>query len=280
VLLTQKRFAEGQSLLQKAVDGNAKAFGDAHLRTAIVRRQHGRALAGLQRFAEAETELLAAERVIAGAANASADRKLGAAKALVALYEAWNATAPTAERAASCATWPSVDAAGSVEAVYQPGFLAALESGAGMDPWTCWLADSSLPTASVPYAGSAPVLLVTAAGDTLVPEQGALAAIPAATSPVVLLADSATLATPTPTVRELVGQRFVVARGARRRRRLVAGRQRLDDQRLGHRLERPGPGRGFLRLHHGEGRRPLALGHRRGERLGRQVRRELRARPG
>ncbi len=111
VLLTQKRFAEAQPLLQKAFDGNAKAFGDAHLRTAIVRRQHGRALAGLQRFAEAETELLAAERVITGAANASADRKLGAAKSLAALYEAWNAAAPTAERAASLATWQAKVAA-------------------------------------------------------------------------------------------------------------------------------------------------------------------------
>ena len=88
------------------------------------------------------------------------------------------AAALPAERASSCATWPSVDDAGSVEAVYQPALLSALRDDADLEPWTCWLRDSSLPTPSVPYTGTAPVLLVTAAGDTLVPEQGALEAIP------------------------------------------------------------------------------------------------------
>jgi hypothetical protein len=83
------------------------------------------------------------------------------------------------EIAASCATWPSVDAAGSADAVFQRDFLAGARAGASPAPWDCLLEASSLPNPAVPYAGTAPVLLVTAEDDTLVPTAPTRAAIPA-----------------------------------------------------------------------------------------------------
>jgi hypothetical protein len=78
------------------------------------------------------------------------------------------AALPT-EIAASCGTWPSVDAAGSADAVFQPDFLAQARAGDLPEPWDCVLGASSLPNPSVPYTGTAPILLVTAEDDTLVP---------------------------------------------------------------------------------------------------------------
>jgi dienelactone hydrolase len=83
------------------------------------------------------------------------------------------------ELAASCGSWPSVDGATAVSEIYTDEFVATASAGGDFDPWTCLLERSSLPTPGVPYTGSAPVLLVTAAADDLVPEAPVLAAIPA-----------------------------------------------------------------------------------------------------
>ena len=74
-----------------------------------------------------------------------------------------------AELEASCTTWPGVDAAGSAEAVFRPAVLEALRGGGDLDPWTCLLERSSLPSPVVPDTGHAPVLLVTTEEDSLVP---------------------------------------------------------------------------------------------------------------
>lgn len=84
-----------------------------------------------------------------------------------------------AELEASCGSWPSVDQAGSPEALFQPALLDALRTGADLDPWTCLLDRSSLPAPAVPHAGSAPVLLITGEADTLVPTAPTREAIPA-----------------------------------------------------------------------------------------------------
>ena len=105
VLLTQLRFTEAEPLLREALAGFQKTSGESHLRTAGAHRSLGRALVGLQRFAEAEGELLAAERTIAAASTANTDRKLGAAKSVLALYEKWNTAEPGLERAAAVAAW-------------------------------------------------------------------------------------------------------------------------------------------------------------------------------
>jgi hypothetical protein len=63
--------------------------------------------------------------------------------------------------------------------VFQPDFLAAARAGERADPWTCLLEASSLPSPSIPYASDAPVLLITAESDTLVPTQPTRDAIPA-----------------------------------------------------------------------------------------------------
>ena len=88
------------------------------------------------------------------------------------------AAALPGEAAASCTTYPSVENATSVEAIYDADFLAAVRAGERYDPWTCFLEQSSLPNPDVPYQGTAPVLLVTAENDTLVPSQAVRDAIP------------------------------------------------------------------------------------------------------
>lgn len=82
------------------------------------------------------------------------------------------------ELAASCASWPSVGES-SPEDVFRPDFLAAMRAGERADPSTCLLEASSLPSPSIPYASEAPVLLITAESDTLVPTQPTRDAIPA-----------------------------------------------------------------------------------------------------
>jgi dienelactone hydrolase len=82
------------------------------------------------------------------------------------------------EVAASCDTFPTLAAATSPESIYSPAFLAAMRSGTDLDPWTCWLDRSSIASHALPYTGDAPVLLISAAADTLVPEAPIRAAIP------------------------------------------------------------------------------------------------------
>jgi hypothetical protein len=62
-------------------------------------------LAGLQRFACAEPELLAAERITAAMPNASAERKATACDLLQQTYESWHASAPDRGHDRSAATW-------------------------------------------------------------------------------------------------------------------------------------------------------------------------------
>ncbi len=87
------------------------------------------------------------------------------------------ATLPT-EAATSCTTYPTLEAAPSVDAIYTPDFIAAVVAGEPFEPWTCFLEQSSLPSPSVPYVGTAPVLLITAESDILVPSAPVRAAIP------------------------------------------------------------------------------------------------------
>lgn len=89
------------------------------------------------------------------------------------------AAAVPGEAAASCSTWPTLEAAASPDDLYTADFRAALDSGADMDPWTCMLEQSSLPNADIPYASTAPVLVITGESDTLVPSAPVRAAIPA-----------------------------------------------------------------------------------------------------
>ncbi|MES2641720.1 MAG: lipase family protein [Myxococcota bacterium] len=89
------------------------------------------------------------------------------------------AAALPGEAAASCTSFPSVESATSVDAIYDPAFLAAVRAGERADPWTCFLEQSSLPNPNVPYTGDAPVLIITAESDTLVPAAPVRAAIPA-----------------------------------------------------------------------------------------------------
>lgn len=89
------------------------------------------------------------------------------------------AAALPAEAAASCTTWPTLEAATSPADLYTDAFRAAMDGGGAMDPWTCMLEQSSLPNPDVPYASTAPVLLITGESDTLVPAAPVRAAIPA-----------------------------------------------------------------------------------------------------
>jgi dienelactone hydrolase len=89
------------------------------------------------------------------------------------------AAALPGEAAASCGAVPSVDGAASVEEIFDPDFMAALQAREPFEPWTCFLERSSFSTHAVPYESDAPVLLVTGEIDTLVPTAPTREAIPA-----------------------------------------------------------------------------------------------------
>lgn len=89
------------------------------------------------------------------------------------------AAAIPAEIEASCTSWPTVSGAGAVDALYTTAWRDAMAGGGDLDPWTCWVDASSVSSPEVPYAGAAPMMIVTGEADTLVPEAPVRDAIPA-----------------------------------------------------------------------------------------------------
>ena len=90
---------------QDAVDMFTRTQGKDYWLTGYARMGRGRTLVRLKRFAEAEKELLEAERVMAAPKGVPAGRHKACLEAVVQLYEAWNKADPNADRAASAASW-------------------------------------------------------------------------------------------------------------------------------------------------------------------------------
>ena len=81
------------------------AFGKMHARVGDTRMKHGRVLAKLKRPAEAEAELLEAERVLAMVQGAPPGRHQQCVAALVGLYTEWEKSDPGNGHAASARRW-------------------------------------------------------------------------------------------------------------------------------------------------------------------------------
>jgi tetratricopeptide (TPR) repeat protein len=82
-----------------------RTYGKESWLVANTRLALGRTLAGLNRFAEAETALVEAERVLATAPGVSAGRHDKCVEALAALYEAWDKSEPGKGHAAKAEAW-------------------------------------------------------------------------------------------------------------------------------------------------------------------------------
>jgi len=93
VMMDKNNPADAERLFREAMTAFQQALGPNHWMTATTHRAIGTALRDQRRFADAEIELLAAERVLASA-EVSNDRYFRSVNALVSLYEQWNQSEP------------------------------------------------------------------------------------------------------------------------------------------------------------------------------------------
>jgi hypothetical protein len=87
VVLAQKRAADVEALLREALPGMERKLGKDHFYTAGTRISLAKALPAQNRFAEAETELIEAQRVLSQAQGVSPSRQRRCLESLVALYQ-------------------------------------------------------------------------------------------------------------------------------------------------------------------------------------------------
>ena len=89
-LITQERFEEGLELAVTTRQIFAAALPDGHWRTAVATNAEGAALAGLERYAEAERLLLASHTILSEDSSAIPAFADLAAQRLVLLYQKWD----------------------------------------------------------------------------------------------------------------------------------------------------------------------------------------------
>lgn len=105
LLLERGDCAGAEPLAREAARIVERVNGKDEFATGDARLNLGRALAGLGRFAEAETEFVEGERVLATAKNVPAGRHERCIEALVTLYETWDEAAPGKGYDARAAEW-------------------------------------------------------------------------------------------------------------------------------------------------------------------------------
>jgi tetratricopeptide (TPR) repeat protein/predicted Ser/Thr protein kinase len=89
LLMDQKRLLESDAAFREGIRGAEAGLPAGHRFTSIFRRNHGRVLVRLQRFPEAERELLRAHRELQQAVGDDHRDTQAAVRRLVELYEAW-----------------------------------------------------------------------------------------------------------------------------------------------------------------------------------------------
>jgi hypothetical protein len=104
-LIELDKHAEAEPLFREAVTIQQHSPGPDHWITANSRRGVGVSLIGQGRFAEAETELLAAERIFATAQGVSPKRYATCLRNLVTLYAAWEKAEPGKGHDRSARAW-------------------------------------------------------------------------------------------------------------------------------------------------------------------------------
>ena len=98
----QDRYGEAETLAMEAVAGYERTKVDDNEPVGGARVAVRRALLGLKRYLQAESTLIAAEQVLS---NVKGTQRKKCLESLVALYEAWEKSAPGAAHAAQAATW-------------------------------------------------------------------------------------------------------------------------------------------------------------------------------
>jgi non-specific serine/threonine protein kinase/serine/threonine-protein kinase len=89
-------YTEAESLASEAAETYATVFAPTHWRAAVARNVHGRSLAGLQRYEEAEELILESNAIIAETRQGSIYHRL-ALERTIELYDAWGKPAIGAE---------------------------------------------------------------------------------------------------------------------------------------------------------------------------------------
>jgi tetratricopeptide (TPR) repeat protein len=93
-LLRQGKAAEAEALYREAAGMFQKSFGADDWQTATARCGIGGCLTAQKRYAEAETELLAAERALSAAGTVAARYQVRCLRELVVLYDNWDDAEP------------------------------------------------------------------------------------------------------------------------------------------------------------------------------------------
>ena len=105
LLLERNEPASAEPLYAEAVELYERTQGAGFWRTGIARQGLGRSFTALGRFAAAEPELVAAEKILSTAQGVPAGRHARSVEALVALYEAWEKADPGRDHAGEAARW-------------------------------------------------------------------------------------------------------------------------------------------------------------------------------
>ena len=105
LLLERNEPASAEPLYAEAVELYERTQGAGFWRTGIARQGLGRSFTALGRFAAAEPELVAAEKILSTAQGVPAGRHARSVEALVALYEAWDKAAPGGGHDRAAAEW-------------------------------------------------------------------------------------------------------------------------------------------------------------------------------
>ena len=105
VLRELGRLPEAETLGTEAVHGATAKLGPSHPFRLATLVQHGRTRTAMQRFVEAEPELLEAYEGYSETRSAGDRLTKGAAEALVDLYAGWNESEPAEGYGAEVARW-------------------------------------------------------------------------------------------------------------------------------------------------------------------------------
>lgn len=99
------RLEEAESLGAEAVRGATARFPASHPFRLAALYQHGRSLAAVKRYADAEAELLAAQEGFSNTLGIDHRRTKGTIEALIDLYDAWHEAEPDKGYDAKAAEW-------------------------------------------------------------------------------------------------------------------------------------------------------------------------------
>lgn len=99
------RFADAEPLFREAIVGFTKSRGESHRQTATSIWRLGQNLHGMKRYAEAETEILNAERILTEKQGVTPERRKQVLQSLIDLYTDWNEADPMGDHQPAIARW-------------------------------------------------------------------------------------------------------------------------------------------------------------------------------